>query len=180
MLASWRDTLAGAFYDDPVGRWMFPDDETRLEQSAKVWEIVLRPARRQRRLHVLPGATAVAVWEHQPPGPADELFARALGPRYDEIRDGLAMLAQASPETPHSYLEALGVRPDRQGQGLGAVLIGPRLRALDAIGKPTHLLSSNHRNLTFYRRMGFGEIDEVQLPDGPALTSMWREPGAGV
>jgi hypothetical protein len=27
------DVLAKAFYDDPVFRWMLPDDETRLARS---------------------------------------------------------------------------------------------------------------------------------------------------
>lgn len=38
-----------------------------------------------------------------------------------------------------------------------------------------YLESSNPRNLSFYRRHGFVATGDIELENGPTMTSMWRE-----
>jgi hypothetical protein len=36
-----------------------------------------------------------------------------------------------------------------------------------------------HQRLPLYRRLGFEMRADVELPNGPRLWTMWREPGSG-
>ena len=46
-------------------------------------------------------------------------------------------------------------------------------------GTPIYLESSNQRNVTFYYRYGFTDLDApIVMPnDGPVMQKMWREVG---
>lgn len=78
---------------------------------------------------------------------------------------------------PHWYLNVIATRPSHQGQGLGARALRAVLDECDARGEPAYLESSNPRNQTLYRRHGFEDFAyPIDLPDGPALYPMWREP----
>jgi len=81
------------------------------------------------------------------------------------------------PREPHFYLAILGVRPDRQGTGLGSALLSRTLSRLDEAGAPAYLESSNPVNVPLYQRHGFRAVDEIRLPGGgPSELCMWREP----
>jgi GNAT superfamily N-acetyltransferase len=90
------------------------------------------------------------------------------------IGEALLEIERAHPAGPHWYLAVLGVRPDRQGSGAGAAVLQAGLAPADAEGMPCHLESSHPRNVTLYERHGFEITREHWLPDGPALTYMWR------
>ncbi|MEA3019661.1 MAG: hypothetical protein QOI47_1185 [Actinomycetota bacterium] len=80
-------------------------------------------------------------------------------------------------ERPHWYLNVLSTLPARQGQGLGARALAAMCTRLDAARVAAYLESSNPRNMTLYRRHGFVDMDDtVDMPDGPSLYPMWREP----
>jgi ribosomal protein S18 acetylase RimI-like enzyme len=76
----------------------------------------------------------------------------------------------------HHYLDFIGVHPDKQGQGYASSLLCHTLMALDTLGEPAYLESSNPRNNPLYHRHGFQIIDEIHLPNGPILWCMWRKP----
>jgi len=81
------------------------------------------------------------------------------------------------PREPHFYLVILGVRPNRQGAGLGSALLSHTLSRLDEAGAPAYLESSNSVNVPLYQRHGFRVVDEIRLPGGgPSELCMWREP----
>jgi ribosomal protein S18 acetylase RimI-like enzyme len=84
------------------------------------------------------------------------------------------------PHEPHWYLEALGVHPRGQGQGVGTGLMDLGLRRADADGLPCYLETSDPGNEAFYRRLGF-EVTEPRLehlPGGPPYLGMRRAPRA--
>jgi ribosomal protein S18 acetylase RimI-like enzyme len=84
------------------------------------------------------------------------------------------------PSKPHFYLVILGVQPDRQGVGLGSMLLSHTLSQLDALGMPAYLENSNPVNMPLYLRHGFRVIDEIKQYGGPSEWCMWRDPNARI
>jgi ribosomal protein S18 acetylase RimI-like enzyme len=82
------------------------------------------------------------------------------------------------PEEPVWYLQAFGVSPEAQGQGIGSRLILPDLMQADTNGQSCYLETGTERNVRFYERFGF-EVREAaaQLaPNGPTHWTMIRRP----
>lgn len=79
----------------------------------------------------------------------------------------------------HEYLWMIGVTPERQGEGLGTALVRHVLDRCDREGLAAYLEASNARSRDLYQRLGFevagGPLD---LPDGPQMWPMWRDPRA--
>ncbi|MFE4644295.1 GNAT family N-acetyltransferase, partial [Streptomyces sp. NPDC056730] len=64
-----------------------------------------------------------------------------------------------------------------QGRGLGRALIEPVLERCDREGLPAYLEASSERSRRLYERLGFTFTGTtVDLPDGPHMWPMWREP----
>ena len=70
----------------------------------------------------------------------------------------------------------LGTDPAAQGRGIGSALLGAVLRTCDEDGVPAYLESSKERNLAYYARHGFRVREELDLPRGPRVWLMWRDP----
>lgn len=41
---------------------------------------------------------------------------------------------------------------------------------------PAYLESTNPRNVSLYERHGFAVTGSIDLPGGPSLSAMWRDP----
>lgn len=79
----------------------------------------------------------------------------------------------------HEYLWMIGVSPESQGQGLGTALIQHVLERCDREGVAACLEASSARSCTLYERLGFALLGRpLDLPDGPLMWPMWREPQA--
>jgi GNAT superfamily N-acetyltransferase len=179
-------TLASAFGEDPVFRWMsgVPDCERRM---TPFWRNLARVGLRKddHEIYVFDDGAAAAVWRgvddwkvsfREMLGSAPAVLA-AMRHRVLPAMRLLSAMEKAHPQEPHYYLEFLGTRRDRQGAGLGTTVLAPMLERCDAEGMPAYLESSNRRNVPFYVRHGFVERGEVRAPGGaPAVVPMWREP----
>lgn len=171
------------FYDDPVMSWVFPDPAVRLEAlGVSFTSLARRFAGRGGRIDVLEDACA-ALWlppdppegpeEDLPPPRSWHLFSGDVVQRFSLLS---GVMEAAHPEEPHWYLGVIATLPDMQGRGLGAQVIAPVLEICDRDGRPAYLESSNARNLPFYFRHGWVQTGEIEVPDGPTLFPMWREP----
>ncbi|MFF1377223.1 GNAT family N-acetyltransferase [Streptomyces sp. NPDC058308] len=81
----------------------------------------------------------------------------------------------------HEYLHLIAVHPDRQGEGLGTELVAAVLERCDREGTHAYLEASNTRSRDLYARLGFEIMSTtLDLPDGPRMWPMWRDPGAAV
>ena len=177
---------AAGFQDDPVMSWVFQDPTTR---PARLRGLFSMPAgdmlRGNGEVHVCDDAS-VALWrdpafEHGGLRESDDdSTAAAIADFTDGELERLMVLggtlAANHPHEPHWFLNVLGTVPDRQSQGLGALVIAPVLERCDADGVPAYLDSTNPRNRPFYRRQGFVDAGELVLPGGPSLMAMWRDP----
>ncbi|WP_432119233.1 GNAT family N-acetyltransferase [Streptomyces sp. bgisy032] len=179
--------LDGAFQDDPVSGWVFPGVEDRRAKHpglmAAFTDIVLAAG----RVDVTEDGSACALWLSVPAedghdgedeGPAQ--VRQAVDPDNERIELIGRLTAAVHPSgRAHEYLWMIGVAPDRQGEGLGTALIGSVLERCDREGLPAYLEASSTRSRKLYERLGFALAGPVlELPDGPAMWPMWREPRA--
>ncbi len=182
-------TLARAFADDPVMRWIFPDDRMRHLRLPRFFAVTLRGTslRHEGTEVAVSGASVLgcAIWV--PPGawrPSGwqqlaslAQFTWALRSRLGVATDTYAKLIEAHPHQPHWYLSGIGTDPSVQGTGVGSGLMRSRLARCDAAGLPAYLESSKESNVPFYRSHGFSVTRELTIPHGgPTLWLMWREP----
>ena len=176
--------LADAFFDDPVGHWLDPDPATRPSRLTRVFEVWATAFTLPHGEVVRAGDAGVALW--LPPGrwqvPPLVLLrqlprlGRIFGRRTSLLLRGQNRLEHHHPREPHWYLPLIGVATDHQGRGIGSSLLGAVLERCDSEGVPAYLEATCERNRDLYGRHGFAVRDEVELPDGPPLWPMWREP----
>jgi GNAT superfamily N-acetyltransferase len=178
--------LDEAFQDDPVSGWIFPGDEYRRTTHpglmAAFTDIVLAGG----RIDVTEDGSACALWlsipadEHddaEDDGPAR--MREAVDPDNERVELIGRLTAEVHPAgRAHEYLWMIAVAPGRQGEGLGTALIESVLDRCDREGLPAYLEASNARSRWLYERLGFEFTGKaVELPDGPLMWPMWREPG---
>jgi ribosomal protein S18 acetylase RimI-like enzyme len=179
-------TLASAFADYPWTRWVVdPDDHrARLEE---LYGIYLRVALELGQLWVSDDRAAVAAWtSSRAAAEQEELFerdgvlaeiTRLSGSRVGNVMAGIEALAPYSPDGDHWVLAAVGVRPERQGAGLGTRVLEPALASFDRDGELAVLDTSSPANVRLYERLGFRTVAEVEMPgDGPHVWLMRRQP----
>lgn len=175
--------LAGAFYDDPVVGFAWPDDAKRLRRAERSFAGHLDTLWGRRTVHTDPEFSAVAVWA-EPDKWKFSLGATAriaLTTMRTRVRTA-ALLAYLRtdalhPDEPHWYLEFLGTVPEKQGKGHGGKVLAPVLARADEEGVAVWTWSSNKRNLPFYHRHGFAVLDELPFArGGPSIYPIRREP----
>ena len=175
------ETVARAFHDDPVMTWIYP---THARRRRFIEVSLSKLHMRHDGVYTTDGIEGGAIWD--PPG---HWKLSAL----DMIRTGPAMfrvtgrntargmrlmnaIERRHPTEPHYYLAVLGTHPDHQGKGVGSALMAPVLEHCDADGVPAYLESSKEQNVPFYRRHGFEVTERLELPGGPPVWLMWRDP----
>ena len=179
--------LSRAFTNDPPLSWVFRDEATRPERLGALFsnglaEIFLPHG----HVFTTTDVAGAALWD--PPGKwrtPDEVVERMapamaepfLPEELDRLLTFLGIMEDAHPDDrEHWYLAVLGADLARQGQGIGSAVLAPQLADADEAGLPAYLESSNERNLPLYERHGFRVVGVVDLPDGPPIWRMWREP----
>jgi GNAT superfamily N-acetyltransferase len=178
--------LGQAFVHDPVWAWAFPDPQARAGQLGRWFDLIAASAVEHRWVWATDGHEAATVW--LPPGQPElndaaaerlePLVVDLVGPRAPLVMEVFDRFDAAHPhEREHFYLSLLGTHPDHRGRGIGMDLLRANLAAVDAAGMPAYLESTNPANLARYQSVGFEVSGRFDLPeDGPAVTTMWREP----
>ncbi|MFC8258773.1 GNAT family N-acetyltransferase [Streptomyces sp. NPDC057291] len=179
--------LDEAFHHDPVSGWVFPDEAHRRAVHGKFLGVFVDVTLAEGRIDLLEDGTAVALWLPVPAGaPTEEdttpALMRATADPDNERAELVGRLTGAihPHDRAHEYLLMIGVSPDRQGDGIGAALIADVLERCDRDGVPAYLEASSARSRRLYERLGFTFMGTtVELPDGPSMWPMWREPQIG-
>jgi len=176
--------LAAAFLEDPVFRWFSPDDHRRGAMLPGFFAVFVAAYLRHGETSTDAAGSGAALWAAPGTDPLGvepvhverlEAVAGADAPRLFEI---VELLDAHAPPEPHYHLQFLGVRPDRQGGGLGGRLMAPMLHRCDRDGVPAYLEATSDRNRALYERHGFRAHGAIPLPGGPALWRMWRDPAS--
>jgi GNAT superfamily N-acetyltransferase len=177
------EMLARAFYDDPVTSWFYPDAARRMRHARRFFAIRQRQLADQELIYTTPELSGAALWAG--PGRWREDLRQSLMllpmlpvllPRIVRSTHAVREIERRHPVRPHYYLSVLGTEPEQQGGGIGSALLGPVLQRCDTDGVGAYLESSKETNVDFYVRHGFSVTERIDLPDGPALWLMWREP----
>jgi ribosomal protein S18 acetylase RimI-like enzyme len=177
------DTLAKAFFDDPLICFLLKDEATRPAKMPKLFKLLFKLGLPHDACDVTSGFEAVALWRppnawHIPPmqyvtnGAAFmDVFGLSGGLQVMGIMD---VIEKRHPHEPHYYLQAIGTDPGKQGKGFGGVVIRRHLAIADAAAAPCYLESSKDTNIPIYKSFGFEVTGEIKLANGPTLWPMWR------
>ena len=180
--------LDEAFQDDPVSGWVFPGDEYRRTTHHRLMAAFTGIVLAEGRIDVTEDGSACALWLSVPAGEhgaeedaADDGPARlraAVDPGNERIELIGRLTAEIHPAgRAHEYLWMIGVTPEHQGEGIGSALVQHVLDRCDREGLPAYLEASSARSRGLYERLGFELTGRpLDLPNGPQMWPMWREP----
>jgi GNAT superfamily N-acetyltransferase len=181
-------TLARAFREDPVHRWMFPSERAWARNSHRSFAAFLRLGVDAGTALTSEGLEGAALWSSPfavPPGPLRQLalglrILPCFGLRIPRVVRSARRIDAAHPRRAHWYLIALGTDPPHQGKGIGSALVEPVMAHCDQEDLPAYLEASRLENIPYYQRFGFEVTEEIPLPArGPLLYAMLREPRGG-
>ena len=99
------------------------------------------------------------------------LFLRGKALR---LRKWQSIWAKHHPDKPHCHLEAIGVLPERQGQGVGSLLLSHFCEYVDELKQAAYLETDQRRNVRLYERFGFNVVEEASVLSIPNWF-MWRD-----
>jgi GNAT superfamily N-acetyltransferase len=192
-VAAVGEVVAGSHADDPAFRHLYPDPVRRGKVLRAFFTATARDALAFGAVDVAVAAdgrlVGAAVW--LPPGAfpwsgrrkarITPTMLRVLGvaPRSFPAFARLGANAERlHPRDLHWNLEAMGVAPAAQGQGVGGRLLAPGLARADAQRLPCYLTTARAENLPFYRRFGFQVVANALplVPGGPTHWGMRRPP----
>lgn len=186
-VAAINEALGRAFQDDPVFRWIVPDDRARRARLPSVFGAFADVYVPLGESYVVDEGAGAALWAPAGVEPFTEEQEEVFGERLAEVLgadaerafelDGL--LESHHPEEPCLYLQFVGVLPEHQGRGVGSRMLTTVLERADASGTPAYLEATNPDNRRLYERHGFETVGELTLPGGPQLWPMWRDPQDG-
>jgi GNAT superfamily N-acetyltransferase len=176
--------VATAFHPLAPCQWLIPHAIQRRVAFPAYFRILVDHALAVGSIDTTPERTAAALWlpvgvngPREPERYAQRL-KEAVGPHLErfEILDDQFETHHPTGRA-HQHLAILAVHPDHQRQGLGRALLAHRHRQLDAEGVLAYLEASDETNRGWYARRGYNDVGEpIQLPDGPLMFPMLREP----
>jgi GNAT superfamily N-acetyltransferase len=174
--------LALAYSEDPIHIWTMPRTEKQLNDAMMFFFFYLRKMPKDNWYVYISSDYSAAL--------VASLVSKGGSAYLDDVRQLHKILQKRSPAADyfqwietyrpnidHYYLDLIGCLPSQRSQGQGSFLMRSLLEKADQKGLPIWSWSSNPRNLTFYRRLGF-EIGEELRRDAetPPVTILWRPP----
>ena len=174
------EVLARSFFDDPMFAYIQPDRAERARTFPAFFAAAATYGLRAGEVYTTSGTVdGAALWI--PPAPAapqedtrgssgstspPSPLGDDAGERLRAVMTHFGELHRRAVPSPHWYLLILGVDPPRQGQGVGGQLLAPVLARADRDRLPCYLETMNPHNLPFYRRHGFGVVEDADFPGG--------------
>jgi GNAT superfamily N-acetyltransferase len=177
-------TVAAGFYDDPVTQWLLPDEHRRRRLVQPMFELYVAPYARGGETYLTADGSGAAVW--LPPGVElltdreAESFNQAIeelvGPDVERFVQLAETFERYHPTQPLYYCQFLATVPAMQSRGIGSAFLRDMLGRADREGMPAYHEATSPRNRALYERHGYVTQGEFNLPGGPPLWRMWRDP----
>jgi ribosomal protein S18 acetylase RimI-like enzyme len=172
--------MARAFAEDPLLRWPLRADGDHPDRVVAIFTAIYEGIVDAGVVWEAGDAAGFAVWV--PAGSAQDMFESDAavrdrlapltddgGARYDVL---WSWIEERVPDDVW-YLDAIGVDPTRQGEGIGSALIRFGLEQASADGVDAFLETANPRNVGYYERFGFRIVEQgVPAPEGPHIWFM--------
>lgn len=167
-----------AFVDDPVMRWLYPDDEVFLAPGGEVMRSAMSAWIGAREVWCTDDVAGLAVWIPPDRPELDFTADPAAAMPTPELLERFGILgtavAEHTPPELHWYLQLLGTHPDWQQRGIGARLMGDMFERVDGSGLGCYLETETIENVAYYRHHGFDVRSEWDVPTGPHMWGMYR------
>ncbi len=175
-------TFARAFADDPVIRWLVPDDDEYAAIHDRFFGWLVRRWTAGETLWCTDDVVAVAGWNA--PGrpevefdPGDTMLEHPVW-RLERLAVIRERMDEHTPSELHWHLNMIGTHPDWQRRGMAAALMAAVFELADAEGVPCYLETETADNVAYYRHHGFEVRSEWDLStaddDGPHMWGMLR------
>lgn len=178
--------LAESFADDPSFEMVFPQSSDRLSNIQAFFEPFVADATKRGKITLAPNMQGVCLWY-----PADvdifnaefeqmlirivQIIAERVGEETAQFWQHLIeQVGKHEPQQSRCEVFFLGLKFSARGKGLGHDLIKPALDYTDQHQLPCYLVSSNSRNLSFYKRYGFQEYCSIKITNSYSMTGMYR------
>ncbi len=178
--------IADAFFSLRVCRWLIPDGATRRAAFPDFFQLYVEHAIQDGLVETTPDRAAAALWipGTGPTAPPDTYAGRLVAITGEYLSNFLAFDEQLDSHHPvgtfHHHLALLGVRPDRQGQGIGTALLHAHHAVIEEEGIPAYLEASDDRTRLIYLDHGYVDYGTpIEFADGVRMYPMWREPRTG-
>ena len=184
------DILTSAFYDDPVFTWFMRKDSKKENAFKSLFTTVLAKYYLPSIVYKDTGSNSCSIWVDSKDVLTSSELSIPMKIRFlinvtnwctlggvNRFMHLTGLQDDAHPPEPHHYLWAVGVKPEAQGKGLGTKMLSYHLANLDELQIPAYLENSKEANFRFYERLGFKQINNIELAEGgPYLWGMWRDP----
>ncbi|MFM7349431.1 MAG: GNAT family N-acetyltransferase [Erythrobacter sp.] len=176
-------TLSLAFQDDPALAWIIPDPDERRARLPHLFTWLVDDHTRRGMVLASPCREAVSLWyvpgaiHHQPP--LTPMLAwrmwRIFGANVLRAdRTGRHIAAHVPEGENWLYLHFIGVHPEAQGKGWGGAAIRAGIAEGNRRGVDICLETATPENVGIYQRLGFGIVEEWDVPGGPRFWTMVR------
>ena len=170
-----------AFRNDPIVRWVYPDDATYEAAFPRIIDAMSGRAFDHGSAFATSDFGGVALW--LPPGVESDgeamgaVMGETVAPEKMDDLMGFAEIQGAMHlHEPHWYLPMIGVSPEHQGKGYGSQLLRHALAIADRDGLPAFLEATTPDSRRLYERHGFAVVGEIQFGSSPTMWPMRREP----
>jgi ribosomal protein S18 acetylase RimI-like enzyme len=179
--ASAIDTLTSAFFNDPVERWLYPEEDQYVRDFPNFLRAFGGRSFETSTAWKLGESIAVALW--LPPGTEVDgdaivsVLTETVAPeKLEDTYSVLNQMDEAHPTYEHWYLPWFGVDLASQGKGMGGQLMLKCLEVIDAAHCYAYLETPNPRTINFYNRHDFEVTGSAQSGSCPPITFMSRAP----
>jgi GNAT superfamily N-acetyltransferase len=171
------EVLARAFHNDPLWKYLVPDETRRAQALSLSMNILVRYSLLYGKIYTTPTLDGVACW--LPPSETTPSFSRLvrigirsvpfqLGwtgfRRYLAIENYCGEVHKSIVPGTHWYLWGLGVMPSLQGLGIGGMLMQPVLALAEIDRLSCYLETMNEKNVSFYEKHGFKVVSDGEVP----------------
>jgi ribosomal protein S18 acetylase RimI-like enzyme len=178
-LGAATSTMAQAFHNDPLWRFVIEDDGQRRRLLMRFFDALLGLSIGLGQAYGAgDNAAGVAVWSYpgqklaKPPARTYLRFLPLLFSRFAiagfKARNVFAefeRMRKTYAPGPSYYLQTIGVRPDSQGRGFSSQLIRPFIEEADARGIGVYTETVTPENVALYERFGLKCMDERPIPN---------------